>query len=331
MAGAGHLQALRRLPGKRVVGILDTKLGRAAALAERFGRPRAFTDRERFYQEIGPQVVHVVTPPDAHQEIALDALARGIHVIVEKPPALTVAGCQLLQDQANRSGVTIGVNENTVHESLVLRACRAIAAGRIGRLVHIDGFFSFGLDGNETRPRWMDWLPGGMVEDLLPHPLTIARALTGHRLMPEYWHRASTGRVAGQNHDELRLVMAGDDGVTVSLAISLTARPVALSFVARGTDGLLEVDLRNRLFWLSHSHPGGAIVRHAEIVRAAFAALCQTASNAAGLLTGHRERYGSSLHLLRAHYAALEAGHEIPAPLARAIETVEIIRTIWPC
>jgi hypothetical protein len=49
-----------------------------------------------------------------------------------------------------------------------------------------------------------------------------------------------------------------------------------------------------------------------------------------GLLAGYRERYGSSLHSIRAHFAALEAGREIPAPLSRDVETVEIVRTIWP-
>jgi hypothetical protein len=36
------------------------------------------------------------------------------------------------------------------------------------------------------------------------------------------------------------------------------------------------------------------------------------------------------LHSIRAHYAALETGQEIPAPLSRGVETVEVIRTIWP-
>jgi predicted dehydrogenase len=121
-AAAVHLRALQRLPGKRVVGILDIHPGRAAALADKFALPRSMTDPNRLYEEVRPQLVHVVTPPNAHQDIALEALARGVHVLVEKPPALTVAGCRLLLEQAKRGAVTIGVNENTALDPLVLRA-----------------------------------------------------------------------------------------------------------------------------------------------------------------------------------------------------------------
>ena len=329
-AAAVHLRALQRLPGKRVVGVLDTYPGRAAALADKFGLRRSMTDPNRLYEELRPQLVHVVTPPHAHQDVALEALSRGVHVLVEKPPALTVAGCRILLDQANRGAVTIGVNENTALDPLVLKACRAIAEGRIGRLVHIDGFYSFGIGVSERPPQWMDWLPGAMLEDLLPHPLTVARALAGQRLTPEYWHLGSTGGVVGQEHDEVRLLLTADHGLTVNLTVSLTARPKAFSFVVRGAQGQLTIDLRDMLFCLSPAGAGGMIARGAALLRASVGALCQTIANIAGLLARKRERYGSSLHLIRAHYAALEMGREVPAPLSRAIETIEIIRRIWP-
>jgi hypothetical protein len=62
----------------------------------------------------------------------------------------------------------------------------------------------------------MNRLPGGMLEDLLPHPLTIARRLAGGALTPEYWRLISSGRVAGQSHDELRLFLIKDNGPTVN-------------------------------------------------------------------------------------------------------------------
>jgi predicted dehydrogenase len=148
-------------------------------------------------------------------------------------------------------GVTIGINENTALDPRILRACRAIVAGKLGQLVHIDGYYSFGLRGSERPPKWMDQLPGGMLEDLLPHPLTIARCLAGGALMPGYWRLISSGRVAGQRHDELRLFLTKDKGPTVNLTISLTSRPKALSFVLRGTNAVLALDLRNMFFCMN--------------------------------------------------------------------------------
>jgi predicted dehydrogenase len=238
-------------------------------------------------------------------------------------------GCCLLQSRANNGGLTVGINENTALEPQILRACRAIVAGRLGQLVHIDGFYSFGLGASESPPKWMDRLPGGMLEDLLPHLLTIARRLAGGTLTPEYWHLISSGRISGQCHDELRLFLTKDKGATVNLIISLSTRPKAFSFVVRGTDGVLAIDLRNMLFGINVDS-GGPIARNSRLIRASLGVPCQIVANTAGLLAGYRERYGSSLHSICAHYAALETGQEIPAPLSRGIETVEIIRTIWP-
>jgi hypothetical protein len=93
--------------------------------------------------------------------------------------------------------------------------------------------------------------------------------------------------------------------------------------------GVLVIDLRNMLFGINIDS-GGPIARNSRLIRASLGGPCQIAANGAGLLAGYRARYGSSLHSICAHYAALETGQEIPAPLSRGIATVEIIRTIWP-
>ncbi len=328
-AGALHLRALRRVDGLRIVALRDLDRQRAAALAARFGLPPQVGDPERFYQS-EPQSIHIATPPDAHEELVLEALERGCHVLVEKPPALTVGACRNLLAQAARRGLTIGVNENTALDPLIRRARSAIADGRLGRLLHIDGFQSFGLQEGEMPGGWMDRLAGGLLEDLLPHLLTTARALAGVRLVPEHWRLVSTGRF-GPRHDELRLFLRAGDALTVNLALSLSARPKAFSLLVRGSRAMLAIDLRNMLFHASRpTARGGALGVGTELVRDALGALCQTVSNAAGLVGGYREAHGSFLPLIRAQYQALRAGTALPAPLAQAIETAETIRTIWP-
>jgi predicted dehydrogenase len=112
-----HLQALRRTDGIRVVGILDLDPGRAAALAAEFGLPCELANPARFYHEGRPQSVHIVTPPDAHEDLAAEALDRGLHVLVEKPPALTAAGCRALLRQAGARRLTVGVKREYRHAS----------------------------------------------------------------------------------------------------------------------------------------------------------------------------------------------------------------------
>jgi predicted dehydrogenase len=327
-AGAMHLHALRRIEGLQVVAIRDIDPERAAALAASFGLPPETAHPDRFY-EAKPQSVHIATPPHAHEALAMEALDQSAHVLTEKPPALELAGCHALQEKAAGRMLAIGVNENTAADPLIRKARAMIEAGRLGRLLHIDGFYSFGLRAGQQPPPWMDRLPGGMLEDLLPHLLTTARALTGCRLALRHWHLASTGTIAAQRHDELRLFLAGGSGPTVHLALSLSGQPKAFSLTARGTRAMLKVDLRHMLLQVSWGGSGlSAVV--GELVGSAVGMLSQTALNAAGLLTGRREGYGSFLHLVRAHYAALQTGAEVPAPLSRAADVIEIVRKVWP-
>src|SRR5713226_8781082 len=99
LVGAGyvsefHIRALRRLPGVRMIGITDLLEERAHAVAARFGIA-AYPSLEAI-AETGLDVVHVLTPPASHTTVALDALRRGCHVLVEKPLATSVEECDRL-------------------------------------------------------------------------------------------------------------------------------------------------------------------------------------------------------------------------------------------
>lgn len=81
-----HLDAVRRLPGATLVAVCDSDPGVARAVGEREGVP-AWTDHRRMLAEARPDVVHVCTPHDQHADVAVDALAAGVHVVLEKPLA----------------------------------------------------------------------------------------------------------------------------------------------------------------------------------------------------------------------------------------------------
>ena len=68
-----HLAAIDKL-GADLVGVCDA------------GR-----DHRAFLDEVRPDVVHICTPHDRHVPIAVDALERGVHVLLEKPVAHTLA------------------------------------------------------------------------------------------------------------------------------------------------------------------------------------------------------------------------------------------------
>ena len=76
--------------------------------------------------------MHVATPNYLHYPITSAAIARGKHVVSEKPLAMTASDAKALLDAANRAGVVHAVTFNYRGNPLVQQAREAVARGDIG-------------------------------------------------------------------------------------------------------------------------------------------------------------------------------------------------------
>ena len=89
MVGAGnisefHIHAVNALPGLvELVGVTDLDPARAEATAKKLNT-KTYPSLDALVAA-GANVIHVLTPPSAHVPVALAALERGCHVLVEKP------------------------------------------------------------------------------------------------------------------------------------------------------------------------------------------------------------------------------------------------------
>src|SRR5689334_16624285 len=92
LAGAGfaaglHLRAYRACgnPAAQVVAIASGRAERARATADDYGVPDAYDDYRRLLDRADVDVVDLCVPNNLHQQMALDAIAAGKSLIVEKP------------------------------------------------------------------------------------------------------------------------------------------------------------------------------------------------------------------------------------------------------
>src|SRR5690242_20190766 len=116
-----HLRALRDSPFVEVVAVCDRDEVRARQLASKYGIARVCANVE----DVGaaaPDVIHVLTPPASHCELALKALDMGCHVFVEKPLADTVAECDQMIARACERGLVLSVNHSARFDPVVLEA-----------------------------------------------------------------------------------------------------------------------------------------------------------------------------------------------------------------
>ena len=132
-----HMVTISRLPSLcRLVGICGSDAERAAETGAKFGVP-GFTDLDRMLAETDPQLLYVMTPPDAHHAAVELAGRRGIHVISETPIATTMPMASAMIDSAKRHGIKLEIAENVWRWPNERLKRQIIGAGLIGAVTQV--------------------------------------------------------------------------------------------------------------------------------------------------------------------------------------------------
>lgn len=141
--GTRHLYGLSELAQTpfnniELTALCDIKqenLDLAAAEAEKLlgRRPRTYTDlADMAEQEKDLDAVDVVTDPSVHHGIVCQALELGLHVLVEKPMAITVGTCRMMLEAAERHGRLLSVAENYRRDPSARLVRHLLDSGAIG-------------------------------------------------------------------------------------------------------------------------------------------------------------------------------------------------------
>src|SRR6476660_7743324 len=97
--GPHHVDAVRRLGFVDVVAVAATSEESARDKARLLGARRAYGSYHALIDDPDVQVVHVATPNRLHYEVTSAALAKGKHVVSDKPLAATAAESKRLVDE----------------------------------------------------------------------------------------------------------------------------------------------------------------------------------------------------------------------------------------
>jgi predicted dehydrogenase len=131
--GPHHVDAVRRLGFVDVVAVAGSSEASAKAKAEALGARKSYGSFEALLNDPEVQVVHNATPNYLHYPVNAAAIAKGKHVISDKPLAMTKAEAKKLLDAANSAGIVHAVTFNYRGNPLVQQARHAIARGDIGK------------------------------------------------------------------------------------------------------------------------------------------------------------------------------------------------------
>jgi predicted dehydrogenase/nucleoside-diphosphate-sugar epimerase len=246
LVGAGnicefHVAAIKDLGlDVELVGVTDLDHARATERAEHWGT-HAFADLDALVAA-GANVIHVLTPPSAHAQVALAALERGCHVLVEKPVAESVEDALAIDRLARRKGLVASVNHSLLYDPQVQRAIEQVRKGALGDVVSVDI-----LRGSEYPPYEGGPLPpwyrdaGYPFRDLGVHCLYLVQELLGPvEDVDASWR--SLGGDPNLAFDEWRAIVRCQRGLG-QFQLSWNTKPMQSQMIIHGTRGVLRVDL----------------------------------------------------------------------------------------
>lgn len=211
LMGRWHAYYARR-QGAQLVAIVDSVQDAARSMSRQVGGAIAFTDMASMLGTAQPHVVHICTPLSTHQPLALQAVAAGVHALVEKPLTSRVAQTQSLLEAATAKRIHVCPVHQFGFQPGVTQAAQALAG--LGDALHAS-FTICSAGGGGASGAVLDEI----LADILPHPLSVLQVLWPRNvLQPQEW-TAQSGR-----HGELR-VQGRTGNVAVQAYLSMNARP----------------------------------------------------------------------------------------------------------
>jgi predicted dehydrogenase len=322
-----HGPSLRAIREVELVGVCDRDADRARRLAADFRVPDHYSDFDEMLRSLSPNVVHVLTPPESHAELAVAALEAGCDVLLEKPFVYRLAEAEWVIERARSTGRRFSVIHNELFTPSILELKERLARAEIGQVCSVH-YLAGRRDQRFVPDPWYYRTRGGRLGETLPHALCLlvdlledaelihatARRL-GHTLTPETVSAEEAGP------DELQVELWSPTRKALgTISYSLNSE-IPTSVLVAGTTGNLL------------AHPFGGLTRLAAEPPRLKEELLETLPRVGGrlvrrLLRGRRaprREPEPSVHAqIRAFVAALLEGGELPVTPDAAREVVRL-------
>lgn len=328
-----HISALQDIQGVEIVGTCDRDRWRAEDIAHAARSAHPYSDLATMLENEHPQVVHILTPPTTHANLAIQAMQAGCHVLVEKPMALSLQEADQMIVTAKENGVKLGTNHNYLYNPCILKARQLVEHGDIGEVVYVDGYYGISEAGGSYasiagRSHWAWRLPGNAFTNFLPHLIYLQFAFLGG-------DASVAGVTLGRGErledppTELSVLLQGGRASGI-MVVSMRTKPYAKFIDIYGTRGIIHADLATEIctlhkVWRAPGMVSKVLFNLEESVQLATQTITNTAKVGLGVMKKNPGLYGH----LHAFYSALQSGKELPVTGEDGRKMIEVMQATW--
>ena len=247
IVGLGHIAQVAVLPAfaharrnSRVTALVSDDATKLEALSKRYRIPGAFSYDE--YDKCLEQVdaVYIALPNSLHAEYTIRAARAGVHVLCEKPMAVTVDECRQMIRVCRKNRVKLMIAYRLHFEEINLTAVDLVRRGRIGEPKFFNS--SFGMTVRSKDIRTKKEMGGGSLYDIGVYCINAARYLFRAEPTAVVAISVNSGTAKLREVDETTGALLHFDGERVAAFVTSFNSSDVASYRIVGTKGQLVVD-----------------------------------------------------------------------------------------
>jgi len=323
-----HLPAFQALKDVKIVAICDKVRDAATQTAKDWGIPRAYEDFSRMLDEKNLDFVDICSPPQTHFPLSIQAMEAGLHVLTEKPMALSVSEADKMISLSKESKVKLCVIHNFLFTPVAQKAKFLVDDGVIGNLVAVradiltrrKGIFS-------KKNHWCHSLPEGIFGEYAPHAVY---------LISEFLGKIDLVRAIAVKYtdfpwiiaDELRVLLKAKNGLG-AFTISFNSPRTSFTTDIFGTKRTLH--LNNFTMSLVQHKSGVNSIRNAVIDQFKSGIQLTTGAVFSSLRAVFGQRWYRSGHrvIIQRFVESIRNNINLPVTEEDSRETIRILEEIW--
>ncbi len=234
-----HLECLAKEPSTQLVAVADIDRAAADRAASAFSAS-AYSDPRKMIDECALDAVVLCTPPNTHKPLAELSLGRGLHVLCEKPLALSVEDASAMVEMASKAGRVLMMASKFRYVQDIVRAKNIMDSGLLGEIVLFENEFCSRVDMTHRWNARSDVSGGGVLIDNGSHSVDIVRFLLGpietlQAIYGKQWQKLEV-------EDTCRVFVRSAGGAMASIDLSWSIHKESPFYIhVYGSAGTLEI------------------------------------------------------------------------------------------
>jgi predicted dehydrogenase len=221
---------------QRATAVAARDAEKTRAFADEHGIPTVHPTASALINDADIDVVYIATPHPLHHDLALEAIAAGKHLLIEKPIAMSAAEAHSITAAGRAAGVLVmeAMWTRYLPQADVIR--QVLADGVLGEIRLVRADFGFAMPFAPEHRLWNAELGGGALLDAGVYPISFASSVIGAPMsVTAVGATASTGVDSSAN-----LLVTTASGAAAQLSTSIeTSMPVEATIM--GSSGRLDV------------------------------------------------------------------------------------------